>query len=120
MKHLIYITILLGVVNSASGQTLRDYGYNPKENPATFTGTSLRSQNQIDSIVMANFKNQSVIDSLLLPTDTVILKIILSNKTSVHFYRKGLKRGDQYWYFDRNRIKKLPGNWFVWEYRKLK
>jgi hypothetical protein len=54
------------------------------------------------------------------PTDTVMLKIILSNKTSVHFYRKGLKRGDKYWYYDGRRIKPLPVNWFVFDYRYIK
>lgn len=52
-------------------------------------------------------------------SDLVMLKIVLLNKTSVHFYRKGYKRGEQYWYLDGRKIKKLPGNWFVWEWRKI-
>ena len=54
------------------------------------------------------------------PATLVMLKIVLLDRPSVHFYRQGYKRGEQYWYLDGKNIKKLPKNWFVWEYRIIK
>lgn len=110
MKHLIYIIILLGVVNSASAQDKH-----------MKRGELVAMVNGCPGCVLVAKGDGSPARYVNPDTSVVVmLKIILSNKTSVHFYRKGLKRGDQYWYFDGRRIKKLPGNWFVWEWKRIK
>ena len=50
----------------------------------------------------------------------IMMEIVSIKKPCLHFFKKGYKRGDKYWYFDGRRVKPLPKNWMVWEYREIK
>lgn len=63
---------------------------------------------------------QRALDSAHTHDEHVMMKIVLLNKTSIHFFRQGYKRGEKYWYIDGKRVKPLPKNWMVWEYKIIK
>lgn len=63
---------------------------------------------------------QRVLDSANQRDEFIMMEIVSIKKPGLHFFKKGYKRGDKYWYFDGRRVKPLPKNWMVWEYREIK
>lgn len=105
--------ILLGALAlalTAKSQTLTTRGHGTG---TTYTGKGLFVR---DTLLNSKINHHLANPESLL----VMLEIVLTNQTSMHFFRKGYKRGEQYWYLDGHRIRPLPKNWFVWEWKIIK
>jgi hypothetical protein len=93
MKQLLFISLML--VATVKGQEPYGFWY---DTTATITIDTERIQRD----------------------EFIMMEIVSIKKPGLHFFKKGYKRGDKYWYFDGRRVKPLPKNWMVWEYREIK